>query len=338
MKYKRVVITHSGGPNVLQLVEDELPHPQAGEIRVKILAAGVAFTDVMMREGVYPCVPQLLYSPGYDIVATVDKLGEGVSTPGVGEMVVAMTIIGGYGEYLCIPANDAVAVPVGVDRIEAVGLVLHYITAYQMLHRIAQVQTGDKILIHGAGGGVGTALLELGNLAGLELYGTEVKAKHELVSQLGGIPIDYQHEDFSNRLRQLTRDGVDAVFDSIGGSNLWHSYKTLRRGGKLVSDGFMSAFKGQGSKMFKIGSTLLQVALLNLIPDGRRAISYNIASLKAKHPDWYREDLSTLLNLLAQGQIKPIISDRLPLSDAAHAHELLDKSEVSGKLVLICNS
>lgn len=338
MKYKHVVITRPGGPEVLQVVEDELPEPKAGEIRVKVLATGVAFTDVMMREGVYPGVPKLPYSPGYDIVGIVEKLGDGVLNLGVGQAIAAMTIVGGYSEYLCIPAADAVPVPAGVDPVEAVALVLHYITAYQMLHRFAQVQAGDRILIHGAGGGVGTALLELGQLAGLEMYGTEAASKHELVSQLGGVPIDYQREDFGDRIHQFTGDGVDAVFDCIGGSHLWRSYKTLRQGGTLVSYGFMSAFQGKGSKMLKIGATLLRVALLSLIPDGRRAISYSIASVKDQHPDWYRDDLSTLLNLLAEGQIRPIVSDRLPLTEAAHAHELLDQSAVSGKLVLVCNA
>jgi NADPH:quinone reductase-like Zn-dependent oxidoreductase len=338
MKYKHMVITRPGGPEVLQMVEDELPEPQAGEVRVKILATGVAFTDVMMREGVYPGVPKLPYSPGYDIVGTVDKLGSGISAPAIGELVVALTIVGGYGEYLCVPAADLVLVPKGINPTEAVSLVLHYTTAYQMLHRIAQVKAGERILIHGAGGGVGTALLELGRLAGLEMYGTEVEAKHELVRKLGGIPIDYQSEDFGDRLHQLTNGGVDVVFDAIGGSNLWRSYKVLRQGGRLVSYGFISAFSGKGNKTLKIGTTLLLGNLLNLIPDGRSTSFYSIAACKAKHPDWYRQDLTTLLDWLAQAKIKPIVSDRLPLADAARAHELLDRAEVSGKLVLICSS
>jgi NADPH:quinone reductase-like Zn-dependent oxidoreductase len=338
MKYQHMVITRSGGPEVLQMVEDELPEPKVGEVRVRILATGVAFTDVMMREGAYPGVPKLPYSPGYDIVGTVEKLGSGVATPPLGALVVALTIVGGYGEYLCIPAVDAVPVPAGVDPIEAVSLVLHYLTAYQMLHRVAQVTAGERILIHGAGGGVGTALLELGRLAGLEMYGTEVPAKHALVSSLGGFPIDYQTEDFATRLHQLTEGGVDVVFDPIGGRNLWRSYQTLCRGGRLISYGFMSAFGSKGNKALKIGATLLRVGVLNLIPDGRRTEFYSIAALKTKHPDWYRQDLTTLLDLLAQGQIRPVIGDRLPLSQAARAHDLLDHGAVQGKLVLLCGA
>jgi len=336
MKYKRVIITQPGGSDVLKVIEDELPEPAVGEVRVKILATGVAFTDVMMREGVYPGVPKLPYSPGFDIVGIVDKLGQGVAELTTGERVVALTIVGGYSEFLCVAARDLVVVPAGVDSIEAVSVVLHYLTAHQMLHRVAKVQVGERILIHGAGGGVGTALLELGKLAGLEMYGTETRSKHELVSQLGGIPIDYQAEDFGDRLQTLT-NRIDVVFDSIGGGSLLRSYRLLRRTGRLVNYGFLSAFKGNKNKMLVIGATLLQVKLLNLISNGRRVSFYSIADYKANHPNWYREDLTQLLNLLATGQIKPVIAEFLPLTEARHAHELLDRAAVSGKLVLICN-
>jgi NADPH:quinone reductase-like Zn-dependent oxidoreductase len=337
MKYKHVVITQPGGPDVLQMVEDERPEPKAGEVRVNVLATGVAFTDVMMREGVYPGVPKLPYSPGYDIVGIVDALGPGVSEFTLGQRVVALTIVGGYSEVLCVPVRDLVPVPDEVDSIEAVSVVLHYLTAYQMLHRVARVKTSERILIHGAGGGVGTALLELGNLAGLKMYGTEARSKHELVSRLGGIPIDYETENVSDRIHQLTTDGVDAVFDSLGGRNLWPSYRLLSRNGRLVNYGFLSAFNGNKNKMFAIGATLLQVNALNLIPDSRKVSFYSIASYKVNHPDWYRDDLTTLLNLLAAGQIKPVIAECLPLAEASRAHELLDRAAVSGTLVLICN-
>jgi NADPH:quinone reductase-like Zn-dependent oxidoreductase len=337
MKYKHVVITRPGGSEVLKLVEDELPEPNVGQVRVKILATSVAFTDVMMREGVYPGVPKLPYSPGYEIVGVVDKLGLAVSAAEVGQMVVALTVVGGYSEYLCLPAADLVSVPAGVEPIEAVSLVLQYVTAYQMLHRVAQVKAGDRILIHGAAGGVGTALLELGKLAGLQMYGTASKPKHDIVSRLGGIPIDYQSEDFGIRIHQLTGDGVDAVFDCVGGSYVLRSYKTLRPGGHLVNYGFLSAFTNKRGKLPKIAATLMLVKLLNCLPHGKKANFYAIATYKKQHPDWFREDLTVLLELLVQKQIKPIIAECLPLSAAAHAHELLDRAAVSGNLVLICS-
>ncbi|MBD0304440.1 MAG: zinc-binding dehydrogenase, partial [Tolypothrix sp. T3-bin4] len=275
MKYKRILITRHGGSEVLQLIEDELPEPQAGEVRVKILATGVAFTDVLIREGLYPGLPKVPFSPGYEIVGVVDKLGLGISNIQLGQRVVALTVTGGYSEYLCLPATELILVPDSVDAAEAVSLVLHYVTAYQLLHRIAKVKSGDRILIHGAAGGVGTALLELGKLINLEMYGTASKPKHELVSSLGGIPIDYKNEDFRQRINTLTGDGVDVVFDGIGGSHLLSSYQTLRNQGRLINYGFSSALTGK-LRILKLGLSFLLLSVLQLLPDGRKAVFYSV--------------------------------------------------------------
>ncbi len=266
MSYQHILITRHGGSEVLQLVEDRLPEPQAGEVRVKILACGVAFTDILIREGLYPGIPKVPFSPGYEIVGIVDKLGAGVSTVELGQTVAALTIVGGYSEYICLPAAELVPVPEEVDVSEAVCLVLQYVTAYQLLHRVAQVKPGNHVLIHGAAGGVGTALLELGKLVDLQMYGTASKAKHELVSSLGAIPIDYQHEDFVNRIYSLTDTGVDVVFDAIGGTHLFSSYKTLRKKGKLISYGFSSALSAKQGRIFKLGASFAILSLLKLLP------------------------------------------------------------------------
>ncbi|GAB4209596.1 MAG: medium chain dehydrogenase/reductase family protein [Coleofasciculaceae cyanobacterium] len=337
MKYKRVVITRHGGSEVLQVVEEELPEPTAGQVRVKILATGAAFTDVLMREGLYPGVPPIPYSPGYDIVGVVEKLGLDVSNLELGQVVVVLTIVGGYAEYICLPAEDLVLVPTGVDPIEACCLPLAYVTAYQMLHRIAQVQPGKRILIHGAAGGVGTALLQLGKLVDLQMYGTASKPKHDVVSRLGGTPIDYKNEDFVQRIRELTGDGVDVVFDAVGGNYLRRSYKMLRAGGQLINYGVSCAVAAQQSKFLIAASSFLLLTLLQLLPDGRKAVFYSIAASKKRHPDWFREDLTELLNLLAQQRIQPIIAQQIPLVEAVRAHELLNRSAVIGKIVLLCN-
>lgn len=336
MKYKRVIITRHGGPEVLQVIEEDLPEPQTGEVRVKILATSAAFTDVLVREGLYPGIPSVPFSPGYDIVGTIDKLGTGVSTLNVGQRVVALTIVGGYAEYLCLPATELVAIPANVNPIEAVCLVLSYVTAYQMLHRVAKIKPGERILIHGAGGAVGMALLQLGKLKNLEMYGTASQGKHDFVSHLGAIPIDYKNEDFVQRIRQLTGDGVDVVFDGIGGKHLLRSYRTLRQGGRLISYGFSSALAAKRGRFLRLVGGLLLVPLLDSIPDGHVSVFYSISAEKKSHFDWFKEDLKTLLNLLGTGEIKPAIAQKIPLIEAAHAHELLDKAAVNGKLVLIC--
>jgi NADPH:quinone reductase-like Zn-dependent oxidoreductase len=159
----------------------------------------------------------------------------------------------------------------------------------------------------------------------------------EAVSNVGATPIDYTTEDFVQRIFTLTGDGVDAVFDPIGGTHLTGSFKTLRKGGRLVAYGFYSVLKRGRNAVLDILSQFVRVALWNVAPNGKHAAFYSIEDVKKKHPAWFREDLLTLLDLLAKGQIKPIIAERLPLEDVVHAHELLENAEVQGKLVLIPN-
>jgi len=341
MRNTRVIISAYGGPEVLKLIEEDLPEPSAGQVRLKVLATGVAFADVLMRYGMYPHMPALPFSPGYDVVGVIDKLGSGVNNFVPGDRVTAMTMIGGYAQYLCIPASELIRVPEGVDPAEAVSLVLNYATAHQLIHRIADLRPEQSVLIQGAAGGVGTALLELGQLAGLKMYGTASRSKHGLVSSLGGIPIDYKTDDFVARILQMTRGGgVDAVFDAVGGMNWWRSYKTLRSagkgsGGKLIGYGMSSVIeRGKASKLRGAASFAL-LGLLGALPDGKVARWYSITSEKKKHPEWFPEDLAHLLRLLAEKKIHPHVAERLPLREAQRANDLIEHAKVSGKIVLL---
>jgi NADPH:quinone reductase-like Zn-dependent oxidoreductase len=334
-KHRRVVVPQYGGPDVLQVVEEDLPEPQAGEVRVKTLVAGVSAYDLMLRRsGSFPGFPRVPFTPGVDMVGVVDKLGEGVSNVEPGQRVAGWTfLLGGgcYAEFICLPASDVVPVPSGVDPAEAVCLVANYLTAYLAMHQAASVQSGERILVQGAAGGVGTALLELGRLAGLEMYGTASKHNHELVSGLGATPIDYHTEDFVERIHRLTGDGVDAVFDPIGGARqLWRSYRALRKGGRLVWFG-VAAISKAGMRVIPL--SLLMRFLLTLIPDGKRVLTNpNVGS------DWYRATLTELLDLLAGGKIKPVVAERIPLVEAVRAHELLERGGYAGKVVLVASA
>jgi NADPH:quinone reductase-like Zn-dependent oxidoreductase len=337
MKYKHIVIPRFGGPENLSLLEDELPEPQADEVRVKVLAAGVSLADIFMREGAHPesMNRRTPFTLGWDVVGVVDKLGDNVSTWQTGQMVAALPIVGGYAEHVILPSNELVPVPPGLDHAEAVSLVLNYTTAYQMLHRCAEIRSGETILIHGAAGGVGTALLQLGNLANLKkMYGTASYEKHDILSSLGGIPIDYRSVDLVQEINKLTSHddgderGVDAVFDGLGGKSLKSSYELLRNGGRLVAYGPFSPME--------LGNWMMMFTL-NLVPDNRKFILYSIQTLKRLKPEWFQEDLVLLLNLLKQGKIKPIVAAKMPLNQAAQAQELLASGSVKGKIVLICN-
>jgi NADPH:quinone reductase-like Zn-dependent oxidoreductase len=346
VKHTRIIVTHYGGPDALQVLEEECPEPKNGEVRVKVLAAGVSLPDIMAREGVHPETPRVPYTPGWDLVGVVDRLGDGASGIELGQIVAALPIHGAYAEFICLPQRELVPVPSGVDAAEAVSVILNGITAYQMLHRSAKVSKGQRVLIHGAAGGVGSALLQLGRLAGLEMYGTCSARSASAVSDLGGIPIDYQHQDFVQEILRLTGEGVDAVFDSIGGTHIWRSRKALRPGGRVVAYGLTGLLRGGrlasgragGRHPFRgIAIFALYIAGGWLLPGRRRVVPYSIQWLKRRRPAQFRQDLIALFDLLKEQKIKPLVAQRFPLVEARQAQELLGKGGVTGKIVLVCN-
>lgn len=338
MKYRHIVIGQFGGPEVLQVVEDELAAPASGQALVKVLAADVGFSDVNIRRGRYPGAPRPPFTPGYAMVGVVDRLGPDTAGLQAGQRVAALTFYGSYSQYIVLPAPDLFPVPEEVDPAEAVTVAFNYVAAYQMLHRVAHVEGGWRILIHGAGGGLGTAFLELGHLAGLEMYGTASKAKHELVSRLGARPIDYRTEDFVERVRALTGGvGADAVFDPMGSAHLKLSARAVRKGGTIVAFGYYQAANRGTGAVRDVMSQYLRLLLWSLPPARKHAAFYDTRPTKRKHPDWYRYDLARLFALLAAGRLKPVIADRLPLEEVVIAHRRLEQAEVQGKLVLTPN-
>jgi NADPH2:quinone reductase len=343
MRHTRIIVTHYGGPEALRVVEEECPEPKHGEVRVRVLAAGVSYADLLMREGVHPETPPLPFTPGWDLIGVVDRLGAGISEIEPGQMVAALPISGAYAEFVCLPQRELVPVPSGLDAAEAVCLVLVYVTAYQMLHRSAKVRPGQRVLIHGAAGGVGSALLQLARLAGLEMYGTCSSRGASAVSGLGAIPIDYQRQDFVQEIHRLTREGVDVVFDGIGGTHIWRSRKALRPAGKVVAYGLTSSLRegrlasGRRHRFHGLAIFGLYIAGGWVLPGRKRVVLYSIQWLKRLRPAWFRQDLIALFDLLQQQKIKPLIAQRFPLAEARQAHELLGERGVTGKIVLVRN-
>ena len=346
MRNTRIIVTRYGGPDAMQVVDEVCPEPKQGEVRVRVLAAGVSLPDVMAREGIHPETPPVPFTPGWDLVGVVERIGDGISGIEPGQTVVAMPIHGGYSEFVCLPQSELVPVPAGLDAAEAVSLVLNYITAYQMMYRSVHVQPGQRALIHGAAGGVGTALLQLGRLAGLEMYGTCSRRAAPAVTELGATPIDYQQQNFVEEIHRLAGDGVDVVFDPIGGAHLWESRKALRRGGTVVGYGLTTSLRGEGLTSSRPGRRQrfrgtaifgLYIAGGWLLPGRKRVVPYSIQTLKRLKPALFRQDLITLLDLLQQQKIKPLIAQRFPLAEARQAHELLGKGGITGKIVLVSN-
>jgi NADPH2:quinone reductase len=346
VKHTRIIVTHYGGPGALQVLEEECPEPKDGEVRVRVLAAGVSLPDLMMREGIHPETPRVPFTPGWDLVGTVDRLGDAVSGVERDQMVAALPITGAYAEYVCLPCRELVPVPSGLDAAEAVSLVLNYVTAYQMLHRSAKVRSGQRVLIHGAAGGVGSALLQLGRLAGLQMFGTCSSQGAGVVSNLGAVPIDYQHQDFVNEIHRHASEGVDVVFDGIGGTHIWRSRKALRPAGKVVAYGLTGSLSKRGLDAIRSSTRhrFRAIAIFGfyiaggwLLPGRKRVIPYSIQWLKRLRPSLFRHDLIILFDLLHQQKIKPLIALRMPLAEARQAQELLAKGGVTGKIVLVPN-
>jgi len=335
MKYRRIIVNPK---RQLELVEEDLPNPGPGEVRLKMLAAGVSYPDVMMCQGIHPEARRPPFTPGWDVVGTVDLLGEGVEAVPLGATVAALPIVGGYAEYLCLPATELVRVLPQVDPAEGVCLILNYVTAYQMLHRSAQAKPGESALVHSAAGGVGTALLQLARLHGIRTYGTASTGKLRTVESLGGHAIDYKRSDFLKQVRNLPGGGVDIVFDGIGGWNLLRSWRALTPGGRLVAYGLLSTFADGRRDLKRLVSSAAGWAAaytLGLLSRRKKLFVYSIQMLKRRKPDWFRQDLTTLFDLLGRGELNPLIDRRLPLEQAALGHELLVKGDTVGKIVLV---
>lgn len=348
---KRVVVDHYGGPEVLRVIKDEVPQPGPGEVRVGVLAAGVSFTDAQMRAGTYIAgAPKPPFTPGYELVGVVEELGRGCTTLSVGDRIGALTVWGADAETVCVPETGAVHVPDDLDPAEVLSLLFPYMTSYQVLHRTAKVKSGETVLVHGAAGRVGVAALELGALSSLEIFGTASARDREQVEALGAIAIDYRNEDFLARVREES-GGVDVVVDSLGGPISLRSFRALRPGGRLVVFGRYDTLK-DGRKdwpaVIKWWSAIAAVWSWDKLSPRRRVFAYHVQKYRDKalrrdgavggepmNAEWFREDFSVLVDLLRQGKIHPTVAERLPLSEARRAHELLESSAAKGKLVLV---
>ena len=327
MQFKSIIISKKGGPEVLQIIDKVMVNPGPDEVLIKVQACAVGGTDIAMRYYNYPAAPKKPFVPGYEIIGTVYKKGSNISVPKVGERVGALTTFGGYSEFITLKPEHLVKVPKSVDAAEAAVVILNYTTAYQMMKRVAKVNAGDKVLITGASGGVGSALLDLGKLFNLELLGTASYQKHEFLKQFDATLIDYKTQNFITVIRNLYPQGLDYVFDGVGGGYIKKSIKTLRRGGLLVEYGYsLKSFTYFMKSLFYMFSGIFK---------GVKAKSYGISVNYKMNKQTVLEDMTELFKILEAGKIKPLIYKRMPLIEAAEANSLLENGGVTGNVVLI---
>lgn len=321
-----------------ELREIEKPKPIGTQVLIKVEAFGLNFADVMARQGLYEDAPPIPCVLGYDVVGTIEEIGEKVTNVKIGQRVLALTRFGGYAEFA---VTDSIAVaPISFDMPigEAVALATQYCTAYYCSEEMTTLNPGDHVLIHAAAGGVGTALVQMAKNKGCIIYGTASASKHQQLKEQGvDFPIDYQTKDFAVSIREIVKErGVDVIFDSIGGSSIRKGYKLLNYGGRIVCLGAseLIAAKGNIFKLLKLVFGFGLFSPISMLKYSKSVISVNMLHIADHKPDLYQKLLKGVIELYDKKLIKPIVGGEFTTDQIAQAHELLEKRKSVGKIVV----
>ncbi|WP_426227589.1 zinc-binding dehydrogenase [Pseudarthrobacter sp. DSP2-3-2b1] len=329
-EYRTVQATRQGGPEVLEVVRQTLRAPVRGEVRIRVDACSVSAVDVQAREGLSTYPPKFPFVPGYAVVGVADAIGPGVTAFAAGDRVVAMMEKGGYAEYVFVSTHPIMRIPPSLDAGEVVAVALNYLVAHQALSRVARIRRGQAVLVTGAAGGIGTAIVQLGRLLDLRIYGVDTAAKHPWLRAHGVVALDALDEDLVEKVRRLEPGGVDAVLDGVGGPG-WvdRGLAVLRPGGVLV------AYANPGSPAATL-RLLARAAGHRMIPRGKRIRLYGTTSWRLDRRP-LMDAWATLYGLLEARRISPVIAARFPLLEAGRAHALLEGGGVVGNLVLVAD-
>jgi synaptic vesicle membrane protein VAT-1 len=336
---RAVWITRPGGPEALAVRETADPEPGPGQVRIRVRAAGLTFADVMAAQGLYPDAPKPPCVVGYEVAGVVDVLGEGVEGHATGQRVLAMTHFGGHADMVCVPVDQVLPIPDAMSFEEAAALPVNYLTAYHMLFRVAGVRPGERVLVHMAAGGVGTAVLQLcRTVDDLEVFGTASAAKHDVLRAEGcAHPIDYRTTDYAAEVRRLTGgEGVDIVLDPLGGNDWRKGLKLLRPAGRLVAYGFANLASGPRRRPARLAAQMAGIPLLTplqLMNHNRTVSGVNIGHMWDQMAI-LREELQAVLALWSENKIKPHIDMSYPFTQAADAHRRILQRKNIGKVLL----
>lgn len=335
-----ITITKYGARDVLALTDHPDPTPGPGEVRIAVAAAGLTFADVTARHGLYPDAPPPPCTVGYEVAGTVDALGDGVDSLTLGTRVLALTRFGGHATSVCVPHRAALPIPDGLDLQTAAAIPVNYLTAHHMLFRIGQVHPGSTVLVHMAGGGVGTSVLQLlSTVPDVVSFGTASKGKHDFLRSQGCThPIDYRSQDYVEAVRSVVGErGVDIVLDPLGGKDWRRSWDLLAPAGRMVAFGFANAVGGKKRNLLRVLSQFLGTPLftpIGAMNDNRSLQGVNMGHLWDEI-DMLRPQIERVLALWEQGVVKPHVHAAVPFSQAAEAHRMLEEGENRGKVVLI---
>ncbi len=337
---RAIWITKPGGPEALEVRETADPEPGPGQVRVRVRAAGLCFADVLAAQGLYPDAPKPPCVVGYEAAGVVDALGAGAEGPAVGRRVLALTHFGGHADVACVPAKQVLEIPDGMGFEEAAAISLNYLTAYHLLFRAGHIRPGERLLVHMAAGGVGTAALQLARTVdGMVIFGTASAAKHDVLRAEGCThPIDYRTADYAAKIRQLTDgEGVDVILDPLGGRDWRKGLKLLRPGGRLVAFGFANLAHGERRRPARIAAQLAGIPLLTplqLMNHNRTVSGVNLGRMWSEAAT-LRAELQAVLALWDEGRIKPRIDAAYPFTAAAAAHRRILARQNVGKVLLI---
>ena len=337
---RAIWITRAGGPEVLEVRQTPDPQPSAGEVRVRVSAAGLNFAEVMARQGLYPDAPKLPCVVGYEVAGTVDALGDGVTTPAVGQRVLALVRFGGHADVVCAPAERVVPIPDELSFTDAAAIPVTYLTAYHMLFHVGNLRPGDRVLVHMAAGGVGLAVLQLcRTVPDVHTFGTASASKHDTLREEGCThPIDYRSVDYVASVRSLTDgQGVDLVLDPLGGADWRKGLSLLRPMGRLIAYGFANITGGERRSLVRLvrqGLRIPRITPLGLMNRNHSVSGVNLGHLWGQGA-MLRQSLEELLELWRAGHVRPRIDAVFPFTEAAAAHRRITERRNVGKIILV---
>jgi synaptic vesicle membrane protein VAT-1 len=335
---REAVIPRYGGPEVFELRERAAPAPGPGEIRIRVRAAGVNFADLLARMGLYPDAPRPPLVVGYEVAGVVEATGAEVGGLGEGDRVVAVTNLGGYRDAVVVPAGQAFRFPESLSDIEAAAVPVNYLTAYVALYRMANLASGETVLVHNAGGGVGIAATQLASLRRATIIGTASAFKHDALRAFGvEHAIDYRRADVEGEVRRITNGrGADVVLDPFGGASYAASYRMLAPLGRLVMYGIASAAPGMRRSWWQVLRLFAQTPRFNafsLVRRNRGVFGLYLGRLWREHQQ-LAAAMHTLANEFEAGRLRPVIARTFPLDRAADAHRFIHQRANIGKVVL----
>ena len=340
------MLTRTGGPAVMQVLEWPDPAVGAGEVRIAVRAAGLNFADTMSRVGLYLATPKPPCVLGYEVAGEVETIGEGVSGFTIGQRVMAGTQFEGQAELATAKARDVLPMPEHLSFEEGAAFCVNYATAYAALIIMGGLRRGDRVLIHAAAGGVGTAATQIARNVEAEIYGTASAAKHEAISAQGvHHPIDYRNADFKAEVRRLTNgEGVDVILDAMGPTSFRKDYRILRPGGRLIMYGLSDALNENGRDIRATLSSLLRIPI-STMPwwNAGRLLNQNRGVFGLNLLSWWRREggmdriTSPLLSDLHSRRLMPVVARSFPFERAGEAHRYLTERRNIGKVVLTPN-